>query len=422
MKVVHLSTYDIAGGAARAAYRLHSGLRRLGHDSLMYVYRQRSNDPTVTAFKPPKDLPTRLRARLRRERIRRSFARYGASRPPGYERFSDDCTVHGSELVAQLPPGDVINLHSIADFVDYRSFFTRVPQHTPIVWTLHDMYPFTGGCHYDHGCGKYVSGCGSCPQLGSSDSADLSNQIWQRKRKVFEQIESNRLHLVALNNWMATEVKRSPLLQKYPVVVIPNGLDVDDFAPRDRRYARDVLGVPQDAKVLLFVASSVENRRKGFALLTKVVARLKDSANLWLISLGTGDQNVSQEIPHIHLGSVGNDRLLSVVYSAADVFVIPSLQDNLPNTVLESLACGTPVVGFDVGGIPDMVRPGVTGLLAPATDVAAMSNAIRRLLSNEAARLEMAINCRRVAVKEYALEVQAARYTELYGRILDRDS
>ena len=418
MKIIHINTNDIAGGAGRAAYRLHSGLRLLGYESCMFVSRRGSNDQAVTAFKPPRDLLARLRRRLRKQRIKRDFAQYRAPRPDSYERFSDDRTAHGTELMDQLPRGDVINLHSIADFIDYQTFFAQVPQHTPIVWTLHDMYPFTGGCHYDHGCGKYTDSCGACPQLGSSEPMDLSYRIWRRKRESFEQIEPSRLQIVALNRWMATEVKRSTLLSKFPVTVIPNSLDIDDFAPRDRSFARAVLGVPQDAGVVLFVAGTVTHRRKGLNLLVDALGMLKDMSNLFLISLGHGNPSIDVEIPHIHLGLTENDRLLSLVYSAADVYVIPSLQDNLPNTILESLACGTPVVGFNVGGIPDVVRSGVTGLLAPAEDIAAMSNAIGQLLKDEAGRLEMAANCRRIAAEEYALRVQASDYVKLYERTL----
>jgi glycosyltransferase involved in cell wall biosynthesis len=421
MRIVHVTTNDIAGGAARATYRLHNGLRQLGYDSFVYVARQDSSDPAVKVFKPPEGLPARLRRRVRLEWINRSFGQCQASRPNGYEHFHGDRTALGAAPVAQLPRGDVINLHWVAGFVDYRPFFSQVPPRTPVVWTLHDMNPFTGGCHYDHGCGRYTDKCGACPQLGSTKAIDLSRWVWQRKRRVYGQIKPGHLHIVAPCCWMAAEIKRSSLLRNFPLTIIPNSLDTDIFSPRDRRVAREALDIPQEARVILFVAASVSVRRKGFAMLTQTLSSLSDVPDLFLVSLGSGEPTIEVRIPHIHLGLVQNERWLSLVYSAADLFLIPSLQDNLPNTILESLACGTPVVGFDVGGIPDAVRPGVTGLLAPAEDIVVLSNTIRQLLEDEAARLQMAANCRRIATEEYALNVQALRYLELYERILPRN-
>lgn len=420
MNVLHINTFDQSGGAARAARRLHMGLRRLGHHSSIFVSRRSSNDSTVTAFAPPMDLPSRLGRRMRRGRINRDFARYRASRPAGYEPFRDDRTQHGAGPLSQLPSCDVINVHWIAGFVDYPSFFSQVPKHTPIVWTLHDMNPFTGGCHYDDGCGGFTDRCGACPQLGSNDSDDLSRQIWQRKHRIFDQIDSSRLHIVTPSGWLAAEAERSTLLEHFPISVIPNGLDTHAFSPRDRYIARAALDLPQAADVVLFVAHSLSNRRKGFALLTQALTALADWPNLFLVSVGRGKPAIDSSIPCLHLGHLGNDRLLSLVYSAADLFVIASIQDNLPNTVLESLACGTPVVGFAVGGIPEVVRPGITGLLATPQDVAGVRAAIVELIEDPAERAKMSANCRRVAVEEYGLELQARRYVELYETTLTR--
>jgi len=419
IKVVHLNTHDNVGGAARAAYRLHMGLCRLEQDSHMLVVHRRSEDSSISTFKPTTDLPKRIRRRLRWELVTRSFARYRNSRPNGFELFSDDRSQHGTALVKQLPQCNVVNLHWIAGFIDYKSFFTKVPGRIPIVWTLHDMNAFTGGCHYDHGCSKYRDKCGACPQLGSSDATYLSHQIWQRKHNAFSLIEPNRLHIVVPSQWMADEVKKSGLLHRFPITIIPNGLDTEIFAPRNSSVARDALEIPREAKVVLFVADSLNNRRKGFSMLVQALDGLSGVSNLFLLTLGGGNSSFQSPIPGLHLGHIANDRLLSLVYSVADLFVISSLQDNLPNTVIESLSCGTPVVGFDVGGIRDMVRSSVTGLLATPQDVKALKSAIIQLLRDDERRKEMAANCRHIAVEEYSLEVQAQRYVELYEQILN---
>ena len=413
MRIVHVSSEDINGGAARAAYRLHTGLRRLGYDSSMYVVNRRSKDPHVTAFDASMDGSSRIRRRFRRERITRDFARYRTSRPAGFEIFSDDRSEYGDDLVKHLPPCDVINLHWVARYVDYEAFFSAMPQRTPVVWRIADMNPITGGCHYDEGCGKYLDGCGACPQLGSDDTDDLSRQVWERKREIFAGVESRRLHFVALNRWMASNLAKHPFLNRFPVTIIPNGLDTDMFAPRNRKFARETLGLPQDATIILFVASNVQIRYKGFLRLTEALSGLKGQENLLLLSVGTKSE-LDLGIPHAHLGHINDDRLLALIYNAADLFVVPSLQDNSPNTVLESMACGIPVVGFETGGVPDMVRHGTTGFLVPPGDVAALRTAILGLVGNVSKREEMAVDCRRIAVEEYSLALQARRYSELY--------
>jgi glycosyltransferase involved in cell wall biosynthesis len=417
MKIVHVSTEDIAGGAGRATYRLHIGLRRLGHNSTIYVANRGGNDQHVTSFHASMDWTSRIRRRLRRERIARDFARYGTSRPAGFEVFSDDRCEYGDDLVKHLPPCDVINLHWIARFVDYEAFFSAVPKRTPVVWRIADMNPITGGCHYDEGCGKYLGGCGACPQLGSDDANDLSRQVWERKREIFGGVEPRRLHFVALNRWMASNLAQHSFLNRFPVTIIPNGLDTDIFAPRNRKFAREILGLPPDATIILFVASNVHIRYKGFLPLTEALSGLKGQDKLLLLSVGASSK-LNLEVPHRHLEHINEDRILALTYNAADLFVIPSLQDNSPNTVLESMACGIPVVGFKTGGVPDMVREGVTGLLAPCNDVAALRAAIEDLIRKPSKREEMGINSRRVALHEYSLVVQAGRYDELYQSLL----
>ncbi len=418
MRIVHINTYDTTGGAAQATYRVHKGLCRLGCDSLMLVAHKKSNDPSVITVLPRKDLASRLRWRIRERKIAGSFSRYQRTRPPGYEAFSDDRTIYASDLISQLPACDIVNLHWIAGFVDYQNFFPAVPKHVPIFWRLSDMNALTGGCHFDGGCGKHHSGCGACPQLGSEDTKDLSSQIWRRKEEAFRALHADRLHFIALNRWMADLVKKSPLFGKFQVTVVPNGVDTDVFAPRDSRVARHVLGIPQDASVLLFIADSVRNRRKGFAMLAQALTQLEACRNLFLLSTGRGPVELETSIPHSHVGHVENRRLLSLVYSAADLCVVPSLQDNQPNTVLEAMACGTPVVGFDVGGIPEMVRPGISGALTGAGDVQGLCTAIIDLLSQPERRAQMGASCREIVMKEYPLEMQVRRYLELYENSL----
>ena len=419
MRVLHLSTADAGGGAARAAHRLHTGLRSLGVDSSMLVLRRTSGDPTSHKVTFSTDLLTRLRRSYRNRQIRRDFARYKPTLPAGFEWFSDDRTEVGYDLVRDVVkrgPWDVINLHWVGGLVDHELFFPHLPPAVPLVWRLADMGALTGGCHYDGGCGKFTATCGACPVLGSTVDDDLSRQVWRRKRAALAAIPDDRMTLVGTSRWIAAESRRSSLLKRFPVRVIPNGLDTEAFAPRDKASARATLGVPADAAVVLFVAEATDVRRKGFAYLVDALGRLGGVPNLFLLSVGERLPVLPEELrlPRLHLGRVTDDHRLSVAYSAADVFVIPSLQESFGQTVTESMACGTPVVGFDAGGIPDMVRPGVTGELAPVGDANALADRIAEVLLNPVRWRQNAGTCRRVAVDEYGLRLQAERYLELY--------
>ena len=280
------------------------------------------------------------------------------------------------------------------------------------------MNPFTGGCHYDEGCGKYVDKCGTCPQLGSSRFNDLSNDVLKRKHEAYQRaIERNQLYIVAPSEWLARSACSSSLFSGAPVRVIPYGLNHMTFRPRETAGMRSALGIPRHHRIVLFVAQSMENRRKGFSLLADALTSFsrKDTT---LISIGTYCPDLDAGVQHLHLGSIGSDLLLSAFYSLADIFVIPSRQDNLPNTVLESMACGTPVVGFNAGGIPDMVRPGETGWLAETGDARALREAVEKALIDDATREQMGHQCRAVAEEEYTLEKQARCYKQLYESII----
>lgn len=418
VQIAQICASDLRGGAARAAYRLHSALNAAGGASRMFVRKRTSQDGSVSAVKQTTGwLRRRLRA-WRKQRIKREFEHYQGILGVDYDFFTDDRSMYGNEALEQLPDCDVIHLHWIAGFIDYQTFFPAIARRRiPIVWTLHDMNPFTGGCHYNRGCERFIEGCGACPQLKSSDARDLSRQIFLRKQFAFSRLAPDMLHLVTPSRWLEEEARRSALLRRFPVSVIPNGLDTRVFAPRDRRTAREIFNLPLERNVLLFVAGSLKDVRKGLVFLPQALAHAPNVERLLLVSVGKTEWATDMNIPYHALGMIDDDRLLSLAYSAADVFVLPSLQDNLPNTVMESLSCGTPVVGFDVGGIPDMVRPGVTGVLTPPKDAAALGAAIAELLRQPERLAEMSEHCRRVAVEEYDLTIQGRRYQQLYDTL-----
>ncbi|MGC9453702.1 MAG: glycosyltransferase family 4 protein [Phycisphaerae bacterium] len=417
MRIYHLSLSDSRGGAARATYRIHRALLADGADSRMFVRIKVTTDPTVDGYLPRKDFRSRFKRVCRRIAISRRLARYEPTLPQEPFIFHARSSELGKDLMPDLPEADLLNLHWVSTFVDFAAFFRAVGGRVPVVWTLHDMNPFTGGCHYSTGCEGYLRRCGKCPWLGSDDPHDLSHKTWRRKHKALEDVPADMLHIVSPSRWLAERARASSLFGRFPVHVLPNCLDTDVFAPRDRHIAREALDIPQDAKVVLFAAANPEMPRKGFDLLVESIGRISESDRPMLLTLGQGEPSIPETIPRKHIGSIHDERLITLPYAAADLLACPSLEDNLPNIVLESMACGTPTVGFDVGGIPDMVRPDETGLLAPAGDTDALAGAIRSLLSDSDRLQRMGRACRETAVREYSYKPVAGRYRQLYEQV-----
>jgi glycosyltransferase involved in cell wall biosynthesis len=220
---------------------------------------------------------------------------------------------------------------------------------------------------------------------------------------------------------MASEARRSSLFSDVQVEVIPYGINCTDFRPRDTEGVSTALGIPPNHKIVLFLASSTERTRKGFDLFAEAVEAIRGE-NVSFISVGGGEPELAEHVDHVHLGTVESDVLLSVLYSVADLFVIPSRQDNLPNTVLESMACGTPVIGFETGGIPDMVRPNETGWLVEKENVRQLRQAIQTGLIDDDGRRQKGKTCRNVVEGEYALDVQASAYRSVYDDMLQHRS
>jgi glycosyltransferase involved in cell wall biosynthesis len=385
----------------------------------MLVQNKQSQDDTVERWELNGSLLDGLKDRIKRRWLTHRFRQYESTRPQGLEPFSQARTLYGSRVAQSVPDADVYNLHWIRGFIDPLPFFRATRQ--PVVWTLHDMNAFTGGCHYNVECRRFEETCGRCPQLGSSKENDLSRTVWERKRDAYRQaLDTGRLHIVAPSVWLAREARESALLSDALVEVIPNGLDHTVFRPRETRGLRTALEIPQDHRIVLFVAQSAQNHRKGFDLLADALSSL-GVEDVTLLSIGGEEPDLETTLSHLHLGSIKSDLLLSVFYSLADLFVIPSRQDNLPNTVLESMACGTPVVGFDTGGIPDMVRPGETGWLAEVGDVRALHRSIETALSEDKIRNRLGRRCREVVENEYTLDVQAAYYRDLYEQLLNQN-
>jgi glycosyltransferase involved in cell wall biosynthesis len=418
MKVVHVSTY-VTGGAGIAAFRLHQGLKRVGVDSSMVAAGSGGSDDENVAFIHQRlSIPKRLRRRLKQYILTRKLDSCRSTRATNQGIFSDDRASAPKSLIDALPCADIYNLHWVAGLVDFRAFFPALNPEQRIVWTLHDMNPFTGGCHYAFGCDRFVDTCGSCPALGSDRATDLSSAVLNRKRRAFNRLRSENIRIAAPSVWMARQASRSSLFRAFQISNIPYGLDTDVFMPRNKASAREILGIPQELKLIMFVAALTEDHRKGIDLLAAALKELCIHRDVGVATVGWGRLKLPGR--HFSIGGLSNERMLSQVYSAADLFVCSTREDNLPNVVLEAMACGIPVVGFDVGGLADVVRPGENGFLAPKEDVRALCNAIGAILDDDACHARMSHAAREIAVREYRLELQAQRYLRLYDELLTK--
>jgi glycosyltransferase involved in cell wall biosynthesis len=359
---------------------------------------------------------------FRRRRYEREAGDLIRALYPQNEPFAIDQWWFGDEVADQMPAADIVHLHWVAEFIDYQAFFDARPG--PVVWTLHDMNAFTGGCHFDHACGKYQSECEACPLLAKHESPgeDLVSAVWHRKKALFDARSSRSLTFVAPSKWLAEEAKASTLLNKFPVIHAPNGIDVETFRPLDQATVRPLLGLPAETPLVLFVAQDVSDPRKGFNFLRSVLPKLLESGlKVELVIVGRGKPDISDILPAHHFEWTADESFVCRLYSAADVVAFPSMQDNFPNVLLESMACGTPAVALDVGGVKELVISGETGLLVQKDDVSGMANALENILRNPAVSRAMGARARRVTVEQYTLAIQAARYAEIYSSALSRD-
>lgn len=422
MRVLHISVTDKGNGAHLNGFRLHKGLRKLGVDSSMFVQQRLddSGDETIHEYRSwPVSLLWRAKTRAFRYWISRELSQLRTR--PNIPAFIYDRATGGDRAISQMPEADVIYIHGIYNFIDYFRDLPELAQRAPIVFRLCDMDFFTGGCTYARGCERFADRCGACPQLVSHGEDDISRRSWERKHAVFSRIH-DRLHFVAPSDWIAAKARQSSLLRNLPIDVIPNSADTDVFRPRDQLGARALLDVPRNARVLLYVAQPVSRVEKGFAYLAEALQKMSDRRDLLLLVAGSGKLPAEVPIQCVQLGRIRDERLLSLVYSAADVFVMPSLEETFGMTAVEAMATGTPVVAFATGGIAETVRHGVTGLHVPTGSSGALCDSIEALLSDSSARARMAENGRRIAVEEYSMPVIAKRYADHCARIIGSPS
>ncbi|GAP95866.1 glycosyl transferase, group 1 [Leptolyngbya sp. NIES-2104] len=402
MQVLHVNQTDISGGAAIAAHRLHQGLLQQEIDSRFLVSRKETQDDRVSL------IPSASRTEKRIQRL---------TDPLGFTQIHLLSTFNLSKHPA-YQSADVINFHNLHDgYFNYLAL-AHLTQDKPAVLTLHDMWSITGHCSFSFGCDRWKIGCGRCPDLEIFPPMKRDRTRWEWKLKQWTYQKAN-LTIVAPSQWLASVARESPLFRSFAVHHIPYGIDTEMYQPLDPEHCRAQLNIPKGKKVLLFVATHLQEWRKGGDLLFAALQQLPESLKAETVLLMLGEGSVKEiEIEAIALGYIRDEHLKAIVYSAADLFVFPTRADNLPLVLQESLACGTPMISCDVGGVSDLVRPGVTGYLAKPEDTNDLAQGIVMLLEDEEQRSQMRQQCRAIALSEYRINLQAQRYLDLYNRLL----
>lgn len=413
LSFLHFSDSDGGGGAAKSAYRLHCALRKAGATSLMRVRIKRTDDGDVIQVR---SLPRPWRSRLARLRGRLNLDR---SPPSTRYTFSFDEPQAFVRADLHLPPDelDVVYLHHLRMFLTVRDVASLHRHYRrPFVQYLLDQAAVTGGCHYALDCDGFTRSCGACPQLGSSDERDLTRRLWLRKRELLAGLP---LSFVAPSTQAASWVERSSLFAGRRVAVIPHAIDATVFRPGDRRFARALLGVPAEAKVVAFGALGLDNPYKEIGLAVESLWRLAAACDerarrsLFCLVVGEGGRERLAElpVPARALGRLTDDVAMALAYQAADVFLSSSRADAGPQTVAESLLCGTPVVSFPVGRAADLIRRPETGFLAPEGDAEALAHGLRTVLERGSSPAVQAA-CREAAA-EHSYERVARAHLDL---------
>lgn len=408
-----LNTFDKQGGAAIATYRFYKGLRSIGINSKMLVQGKKGDDQSVDG---PITMLQKIVAILRPDldgiatKLYRNREKVFFSPSWLPERLVTK--------VNQYKP-DIIHLFWINSGFFRIETIKKLKQ--PIIWTLHDMWPFTGGCHYDDECGRYQQSCGNCPVLHSVRERDLSRWIWKRKLISWEDAQ---ITVVATSRWLADSARASSLFKNLRIEVIPNGLDTERYKPINREIARSVYNLPQDKHLILFSAySATSDRRKGGQFLTQAIEKLSQAGwgvNSELVVLGASKSDGYSEMGmKVHyLGYLHDEISQVLLYSASDVMVAPSMQENLSNAVMESLACATPVVAFNIGGMPDMIDHLENGYLAAPFNSDDLADGIQWVLESEERHKSLSKHARQSVEKRFSLQAIANKYLDLYLDIL----
>lgn len=424
IKVLSVNTSDTKGGAARAAYRIHQGVQSLGVNSRMFVKDKQQKDDSVISIDEftLKNIFFKI-FDLICQKVKNKIQHYKWSKYPNRSKLylSDSRGTNTFKALEKLDY-DVLHLHWINQRFIKLSDLAKVNK--PIVWTLHDSWPFCGVCHYFFDCEKYKTGCKQCQYLNNTNiENDLSTQVWNEKYNAYKNLN---LHIVTPSRWLGDCAKDSALFSQFPVSVIPNCLDTDVFRPLEEseispRWAKFSEKRLEKTFVLYGAVNAATDQIKGFANLLSALQILEKhgKANFELIVFGANesDLKIDVNIPIHYVGYVSDTNELVSLYNLASVMVVPSLTENLSCAIMESLSCETPVCAFNIGGNGDMIDNKKNGYLAKEQDNEDLANGIIWCLENSKKK-ELSINARQKVLDNYTLEIVSKQYKNLYKSLI----
>jgi glycosyltransferase involved in cell wall biosynthesis len=408
MKILHVVGGSLSGGAARGAYWLHQGLLDLSVDSRVLCNSNETyGDSTVTTIAGNK--LGKLKALLRGQADPALQAVY---RNRQRVIFSTGLVGFDFTRTKEYREADVIHLHWICGGMVNMRHLAKVDK--PIVWTMRDMWPMTGGCHYSMECEQYKTGCGQCPQLGSQESRDLSRWVWKRKRKYIP----TQAKLVGISHWLSDCARQSALFGDFDVRTIHNNVSIKEFFPVEKYLARQMLGIAADRPVVLAGAQGLESFYKGFDLYLQAIQQLGSETRF--VFFGKLDKQAVESLgcDYVNMGFLYDTVSLRLVYSAADVFVGPSKMDAFGKTLAEAMACGTPVVCFDATGPKDIVDHKVNGYKAKPFDPEDLVHGIEFCLHHPEPE-QLRKEARAKVGNFFSAPVVATQYIELYKSLLN---
>lgn len=401
-----LSSYDNKYGAAIATYRLHRGLIDLGLESRLFCQNKITDDFTVVG---PETKPGKMMG-LIRPALDMSLVKT----KPLLKNFSPGWVSSGIvNKINRIEP-DIVHLHWICGgFLSIKDI-SKIKSR--IVWTFHDAWPFTGGCHFPFTCKGFEDNCGNCLYFTKKRRNDISCKILKKKKTFWSNLP---VSIVTPSHWLSDMARKSSIFRDKQIKVIPNGIDSDIFKPVPQRTARTILNLPQNEKVILFGSVSPNSDiRKGFQILKKSLKIIRSDGlldcNIAIFGASPPERSLDLGFPTHYLGRLDDVFSLVLAYSAADVFVAPSIQDNLPNTVMESLSCGTPCVAFNIGGMSEMIQHEENGYLAKPYDHFDLARGIDWVLSKSYEPCALRENSRRMVLAKFKIEDIAKRYIEVY--------
>ena len=339
--------------------------------------------------------------------------------------FEIDIANSGFDITGlrEFKEADIIHLSWINQGMLSLSSIRKILQSgKPVVWTMHDAWPATAICHYTHGCKAFKTTCRNCRLLpGNGSDNDLSNRVWNRKKQL---LDNHHISFVACSRWLEQQAKQSALLSQHVITSIPNPIDTHTFHPIDKKGARKRVGLPEDRKIILFVSQRVTDQRKGMEYLVEAIDKMaktypEASQRLGVAILGGHAEEFTGKLalPVYPLGYVNDEKRIVDVYNAVDVFVLPSLEDNLPNTIMEAMACGVPCVGFKTGGIPEEIDHRKNGYVAEYCNAEDLMHGIRWVLE-EADYASLCTQAVKKVMTSYSQNSVSLRYIEVYNQAM----